>query len=241
MPSLCCDCEVCRSEDPRNKRLRASILVRNDDNHILIDTSTDLRQQCLANGIGHINSVLYTHHHADHVHGIDELRSFNHFNKAIISCYGSETTLSILSKKFDYIFNPETQVGGGLPKLNFCPVDGDPFQLGGMEVTRLDIRHGGLIISAYRINNMAYVTDCSGVPEKTLEKLRGLDLLIVNALGFTPHPTHFCLSQALELIGEVKPKRALLTHINHQYDHEKVSSDLPEGVALAIDGMSLEL
>ena len=140
VPSLCCDCEVCLSNDLRNKRLRASILIQNEGNHILIDTSTDLRQQCLANGIKHIDSVLYTHHHADHVHGIDELRSFNYFNNTATPCYGSKATLNNLADKFDYIFNPGIQLGGGLPRLNFHTVDHESFMLEGVEITPLDIQ-----------------------------------------------------------------------------------------------------
>ncbi len=241
VPSLCCDCEVCLSDDPRNKRLRASILVRNNGHHILVDTSTDLRQQCLTYKVKHISSVLYTHHHADHVHGIDELRSFNHFNGTVIPCYGREATLSNLSEKFDYIFSPETQTGGGLPRLKFNPVDSEPFSLGGVEVTPLDILHGQMTITGYKFNNTAYVTDCSQIPENTMKRLAGLDLLILSALGFKPHPTHICLSEALEIIETLKPKRALLTHINHTFDHETVSRELPDGVELAIDGMEVEL
>ena len=240
VPSLCCDCEVCLSNDLRNKRLRASILIQNEGNHILIDTSTDLRQQCLANGIKHIDSVLYTHHHADHVHGIDELRSFNYFNNTAIPCYGSKATLNNLADKFDYIFNPGIQLGGGLPRLNFHTVDHESFMLEGVEITPLDIQHGTLIITGYKLNNSAYITDCSGIPEHSREKLRGLDLLILNALGFTPHPTHYCLSQALAAIEDLQPKRALLTHINHKFDHETVTRDLPENVELAIDGMCID-
>lgn len=241
VPSLCCDCEVCLSDDSRNKRLRASILVRNNGYHFLIDTSTDLRQQCLAHGIGHIQSVLYTHHHADHVHGIDELRSFNYFNDTMIPCYGNEQTLNHLRKNFAYIFGEATQIGGGIPRLTLNELSGEPFELGEVRVTPLEIIHGKLIITGYKLNNAAYVTDCSRLPEPTVEKLYGLDLLILNSLGFKPHPTHFCLSQALEAIEALQPKRAVLTHINHNYDHETVSRQLPDNVELAYDGLSLDL
>ena len=146
VPSLCCDCYVCRSSDPRNKRLRSSILIRNNGNHLLIDTSTDLRQQCLTNNITQINQVLYTHHHADHVHGIDELRSFNFFNNLVIPCYANESTIHEIRTKFDYIFNGTTQMGGGLPKLKLHPVNGETFTLGGGAVTPFDIIHGELTI-----------------------------------------------------------------------------------------------
>ena len=164
IPSLCCGCSVCRSNNNKNKRLRSSILVRNEGNHLLIDTSTDLRQQCLTNNITHINQVLYTHHHADHLHGIDELRSFNYFNKVVIPCYGNKDTIHEIKEKFNYIFDKTTQVGGGLPKLTLNIVGNENFNLGGVSITPLDIIHGKLTILGYKLNKCAYITDCSGIP-----------------------------------------------------------------------------
>lgn len=241
VPSLCCDCPVCRSDEPRNKRLRSSLLVEGEDHRILIDTSTDLRQQCLAHGICRIDSVLYTHHHADHVHGIDELRSFTHFNGIQIPCYGNAATLNQLKKNFSYIFQGGVQTGGGLPNLTLVETPRDAFELGGVRVQPLDILHGRLAILGYRLNDAAYITDCSGLPGETLDRLGGLDLLILNAVGFKPHPTHFCLDDALAAVEAIRPRRALLTHINHKFDHEVVSRHLPENVTLAYDGLSLEL
>ena len=167
VPSLCCDCEVCTSEDRRNKRLRSSLLVQNDGHNILIDTSTDLRQQCLLYKVEKIHTVLYTHHHADHVHGIDELRSFSHFNKTVIPCYGNEMTLAALKKNFSYIFNDTTQIGGGIPQLEpRTLVAGSKFELGGIAITPLEIIHGKMAISGFKLNNVAYITDCSFLPEK---------------------------------------------------------------------------
>jgi len=240
IPSICCDCEVCQSTNPKNKRLRSSILVCNGENHILIDTSTDLRQQCLINKITHINQVLYTHHHADHVHGIDELRSFNYFNDTVIPCYGNKDTIREIKKNFNYIFNKKTQIGGGLPKLTLQVINNKTFTLGGISITPLNIIHGKLTILGYKLNNCAYITDCSEIPEETKEQLKSLDILILNALGFDPHPTHFSLNQALDSVKELKPKRAIFTHINHKFDHETVLAGLPEGVELAYDGMAIE-
>lgn len=242
VPTVCCQCEICLSDDPRNKRLRSSILVQNDGSNILIDTSTDLRQQCLDHNITHIHSVLYTHHHADHVHGIDELRSFNFFNKMVIPCYGSEQTLSVIKNSFNYIFNGNNHnIGGGTPRLTLQTIDNEPFVCAGVSVTPLDVMHGNMVITAYKLNNAAYVTDCSHIPEESKAELEGLDLLILNALGFKPHPTHFSLGQALEAVEELKPKRTILTHLNHQFDHQTVSKELPEGVELAYDGLRIEV
>ncbi len=241
VPSLCCDCEVCKSDDPRNKRLRASALIQNNGHTILIDTSTDLRQQCLSYKVKEIHSVLYTHSHADHVHGIDELRSFNYFNQTKIPCYGREETLSEIKRNFSYIFDDNAQKGGGLPQLTLGQVGDEPFSLGETTITPLDIIHGRIMISGYKLNNAAYITDASGIPDATRDKLKGLDLLILNALGFKPHPTHFCLEEALAEVEKIKPKRTILTHINHAYDFEKVNRELPDRVELAYDGMEVEL
>ena len=241
VPSLCCPCDVCKSDDPRNKRLRASAMIQNDGFNVLIDTSTDLRQQCLRYNITQIDGVLYTHHHADHVHGIDELRCFNFFNKTVIPCYGNDLTLTNIQKNFSYIFNGEKPMGGGIPKLDMITLNDDSFALGGVRVQPVDITHGNMTILGYKVNNAAYVTDCSGLPDKAKETLSGLDVLVLNALGFEPHATHFCLSESLAAIAELKPKRAILTHINHKFDHETVDRTLPDNVELAYDGLTVDL
>ena len=239
VPSLCCNCEVCQSNDVRNKRLRSSILVRENGHTILVDTSTDLRQQCLRYNINKIDTVLYTHHHADHVHGIDELRSFNFFNKTALPCYGNQHTLDNLKKNFSYIFGQAEQIGGGIPQIIPHTFEDKTYNFGGIPVTPLDIQHGKLIINGFRFKDCAYITDCSGIPHHTMEKLKGLKLLILNALGFKDHATHFNLSQALDAAKTIQAERTIFTHINHQFDFEKISKDLPKGVELAIDGMKL--
>lgn len=241
VPTLCCPCGVCRSDDPRNKRLRSSVLLENNGFNLLIDTSTDLRRQCLDNGITHVDGVLYTHHHADHVHGIDELRVFNFFHKKPIPCYGNAMTLAAIRRNFDYIFNGHKPMGGGVPQLTPIILDSQPLELGGMRIQPVDITHGNLTILGYRVNNLAYVTDCSGIPNSSKDKLKGLDVLVLNALGFEPHPTHFCLEDALAAIEELKPRRAILTHINHKFDHETVNRSLPDNVELAYDRMVVEV
>lgn len=241
VPSMCCDCDVCRSTEPKNNRLRASVLIRENGHNILIDTSTDLRQQCLTHDIRHVDSVLFTHHHADHVHGIDELRSFNFFNKTVTPCYGNEPTVEELKNKFSYIFKGTAQIGGGIPQLKLHTIEEESFNLGDVLVTPLTIIHGKMPILGYKVNNAAYITDCSAIPEKTQEKLYGLDLLVLNALGYDPHPTHMCLDEALAAIATLKPKRAILTHINHKFDHYEVEKELPENVTLAYDGLELNL
>lgn len=237
IPMLGCDCAVCRSDDPKNKRLRASILVRNNGFNLLVDTSTDLRGQCLANGVTGIDAVLYTHHHADHILGLEELRSFNFFKKTAIPCYGKAQTFSHIQKTFHYIFDGNTSYAGTLSQVTLQPIGGEPFSLGGMGVTPVEVLHGDMPILAYRFGRFAYVTDCSEIPPASREKLLGLDLLILNALRYDPHPTHFHLQAALKAIKTLRPRRVLLTHMTHQIDHRKAGKELPEHVGLAYDGM----
>jgi phosphoribosyl 1,2-cyclic phosphate phosphodiesterase len=150
-------------------------------------------------------------------------------------------TLSAIQKNFSYIFNGIKPMGGGVPKLDMITLNGGSFALGGIQIQPVEIIHGTMTILAYKVNNSAYVTDCSGLPDKAKEVLSGLDVLVLNALGFEPHATHFCLSESLEAIAELKPKRAILTHINHKFDHETVNKDLPENVELAYDGLLVNL
>jgi len=241
VPTMCCPCEVCRSEDPHNKRLRSSVLFQNGTYNLLVDTSTDLRQQCLRSGITHVSGVLYTHHHADHVHGIDELRCFNFFNGGQIPCYGNPLTLEMIQKNFSYIFNGVQPQGGGIPQLTLHTLNGNPLTLGEMTVTPIEIAHGNINILGYRVNDTAYITDCSGIPDASKDRLRNLDLLVLNALGFEPHATHFCLDDALKMAEELKPRKTLLTHINHKFDHDTVNRQLPDNVELAYDGMRVDL
>ncbi|MEC7641660.1 MAG: MBL fold metallo-hydrolase [Nitrospinota bacterium] len=241
VPMLGCDCAVCQSDDPKSKRLRASILVQNEGFNILIDTSTDLREQCLANGITDINAVLYTHHHADHILGLEELRSFNFFKKTAIPCFGKEQTFTQIKKTFYYIFDPTNSYQGAVSQVELHPIGTEPFSLGGTGIRPLKIIHGEMPILGYKFDRFAYVTDCSELPAESWEQLQGIELLILNALRYDPHPTHFHLEKSLETIAALKPGRALLTHMTHQIDHRKTGAKLPENVELAYDGMVVEL
>ena len=240
VPMLACNCKVCRSEDSRNRRLRASILVQNKKFNILVDTSTDLRQQCLLAGVEDVDAILYTHHHADHILGLEELRAFNFIHKKTIPVYGKEETFKEIRKVFHYIFEENSGYSGTLSSVVVRPLKGRTFVLGGIPVTPLDIVHGSLHILGYRFGNSAYITDASDIPTSTLEKLKGLDVLILNALRLDLHPTHINLEQALELARLIKPERTILTHMTHQIDYAEISRNLPENVELAWDGMRVE-
>jgi phosphoribosyl 1,2-cyclic phosphate phosphodiesterase len=206
--------------------------------NILIDTSTDLRQQALLHGIRRVDAVLFTHSHADHVHGIDELRSFNHIQSGRIPCYANQETISNIRKICYYIFDENTQVGGGIPLLDMFPVE-KSFELFGLRIQPVPILHGRLEILGYRIGDIAYITDCSEFPASSLQYMKNLDLLFVNALRLEPHSTHFSLSQALDLIESIRPKMGILTHLGHQIDYHQ-DYQLPENVELAYDGMAID-
>lgn len=239
VPVIGCHCPVCSSPDPRNRRTRSSLLVQKDGRNILIDTSTDLRAQSLANGIERIDAVLFTHPHADHIHGIDELRTFNMVQEGPIPCYGNGHTIDRIKVMFDYIFS-NGEAESWRPNLTTTVID-SPFSLFGTEVIPIDVFHGASSILGYRIGNAAYITDCSRLPDESLVKLRGLDVLMLGALRHKPHPTHLSISQAVGVVEALKPGRAVLTHLSHSLDYRTDGAKLPGNVELAYDGMEMEL
>ncbi len=240
VPAIGCDCAVCSSENPRNKRLRASVHLEAGGRSLLIDTSPDLRQQALRAAIPRIDAVLYTHAHADHCLGLDDLRIYNFRQKAAIPLYGSERTLGDLKKTFWYCFD-EPQYPGGRPAIELHVIAADAFEVGGVQVTPVPLFQAKLPITAYRIGDFCYITDCSIVPDESWPLLTGLQLLVVNALRYDPHPTHFTVSQALDFIAKVAPARAILTHMNHELDYDTLCAELPEHVRPAFDGMVVEM
>lgn len=239
VPVVTCDCAVCRSDDPRDRRLRPSVRVEWEGASILIDTATDLRQQVLRFGIDRIDAVLYTHHHADHVLGLDELRLFNWRQRSAIPAFGSAQTLERLKRTFWYVFE-KTQEGGGKPSIVLRPVD-RPFPLLGRTIVPVPVLHGNLPIEGFRIGDFAYLTDVSGLPDEAFPMLTDLDALILNALRPRPHPSHLSLDEALALAEQIGARRTFFTHLSHEMPHEETSGKLPEGVELAYDGLTLEL
>ena len=240
VPLIGCDCQVCLSSDARNKRTRSSILISLEAGNILVDTSTDLRYQALKNCIKSVDAVLFTHAHADHVHGIDELRSFNFLQKSAIPCYGNALTLERIETMFSYIFRGNSSNGGGIPRLTMNEASAEIDMLG-ESIIPIEVLHGELPILGYRFSGFAYITDCSQIPDSSMEKMEGLDLLILGALRHKPHSTHFSIDEALDVIKKLKPKKALLTHLGHDLDYEKMMTWLPEDVGLAYDGMTIDI
>ena len=242
IPMIGCDCITCGSNDPRDKRLRTGLLIENDDMRLIVDISADFRQQALREHLHRLDAVLITHCHADHVFGLDDIRPFN-FRQGPIPVYGSETTWKYLRQVFSYIFESK-HIGGGLPQLIPQTIDGE-FEVCGLLVTPFDVIHGNGKVTGFRFSDgnkdVAFVTDCNMIPEESLHKMRGLDLLIIDALRYKPHPTHLHLEQSLAYIKDLKPGRALLTHIGHDIKFSDASPHLPYGVDLAYDGLKIEL
>ena len=239
VPIVGCSCEVCKSDNPKNKRTRSSIFIEINNKNILIDTSTDLRMQALKNGITSIDAVLYTHSHADHTHGIDDLRVFNFINKTEISCYANEETINNLKNNFGYIFNlaPNT---GTKPLLNFYVVK-EKFYFEGIEIIPIDILHANWNILGYKLGTFAYLTDCSEIPSNSMDILKHLDVLIIDGLRYRSHPAHFNVDQALEIAEILKPKMTYLTHMGHELEYNKLNSELPDNIEPAYDGLQLTL
>lgn len=241
VPVIGCRCAVCTSSNPRNKRLRTSALLEVDGLNLLIDAGPDLRQQALAAGIARIDAVLLTHAHADHVAGLDDLRPLNFAQRGAIPLYGVARTITFIRERFAYAFTNSSE-GSTRPSLELIEIDGrTAFQIGGTLITPFDVQHGGWTITGFRVGGLGYVTDASAIPAASLAHLRDLDVLVLNALRFAPHPTHFSLGEALEMIDDLRPRRALLVHMTHDMEHEQVNATLPDNVRLAYDGQVVEV
>lgn len=239
VPVIGCDCPVCRSGDPRNQRTRCSVLLIWDERRVLIDTSTDLRLQALRENLRRLDGVLFTHTHADHVHGIDELRVFNLRQSEPIPLYGSPQTVDSLRRNFSYIF-AASEGTGFRPRLSLTEIeDFTPFQLCDLPITPLPLQHGKGESTGYRVGDFAYLTDCNGVPAATVEALGGVATLVIDALRFRPHETHFTVSGAIEIARAVRPRRTILTHLGHDVDFLRHGGELPAGIEFAYDGQQV--
>jgi phosphoribosyl 1,2-cyclic phosphate phosphodiesterase len=243
VPLLVYDCVVCSSKNQKNHRTRASIGLRFGKEWILIDTSTDFRFQALRERIRNVSAVFYTHPHADHVSGIDELRSYCYAQKARIPVYGNTWTRDDFYRRFSYIFDPGPVEGGGIPQLDFHTIkdEDEIIELpGGVRFELIRVPHGSKPVLGFRWNRLAYVTDCHEIPKTTLAKLHGLDVLIIDALRFQKHPTHLHLELTLDYIRQLAPKRAILTHMGHDFDYD-TPPPLPAGVELGYDGLRIQV
>lgn len=252
VPMIGCDCGVCRSADPRDRRSRPSILIELQEQPgrppfaadgprcILVDTPPDLRAQALAFGVRRVDAILFTHSHADHIFGLDDVRRFNKIQRATIPCYGDAPTLADLRRVFAYIFDPTTPKGGGIPKISLHEIAG-PFCLGGAEIVPVPLAHGARPILGFRIGAFAYLTDCNAIPDASWPLLDGVTTLVLDALRERPHATHFSVPEAVAVAARLGAAQTYFTHICHDLPHAETCARLPAGVQLAYDGLVLDV
>jgi phosphoribosyl 1,2-cyclic phosphate phosphodiesterase len=239
IPVIACDCEVCTSEDPRDKRLRSSVMIESKGKVIVIDTGPDFRQQMLLHGVKRLDAVVFTHEHKDHVAGLDDVRAFNFRQKEKIEIYGTKAVHEALKREFHYAFSEVKYPG--IPELNLNEIHNELFHLHGLPFEPVKVMHYKMPVFGFRIHDFAYVTDAKTIAPEELEKLKGCEVLVLNALRREDHISHLTLQEALNIIEKVGPVRAYLTHLSHLMGtHEQVTEELPMNVALAYDGMVLE-
>lgn len=240
VPMVGCACKVCRSEDPRDKRLRTSALIKGNDAAILIDTSVDFRQQILRAGITRLDAVIYTHHHVDHILGLDDLRGFNLLHKTAIPLFGMEDTMNAIRRVFSYAFSEQFK-DSGVPQISLNILDGQPFRIKGIGILPIPLLHGRMPVLGFRIGDFAYCTDVNEIPPPSYDLLRNVKVLILDALRHKPHPTHFSVTEAVREAQKIGAERTYLTHISHALLHRETEAQLPEGIFLAYDGLKFEL
>lgn len=237
MPMIGCDCDVCKSTDERDKRLRSSVFIEINDKKILIDAGPDFRQQMLRANITNLDAILLTHEHIDHVGGLDDVRALNYINQKAVDIYAAIGVQDALHKIFYYAFDTKYP---GIPEFKFHTIDENNFRIGDIEITPVQVFHYKLPVFGFRINNFCYITDTNKIPQKELAKLYNADVIVIDALRRAPHLSHFCLPETLEIINKLKPKRAYLTHISHQLDlYSVLEKELPENVFSAYDGLTI--
>jgi phosphoribosyl 1,2-cyclic phosphate phosphodiesterase len=237
VPMVGCDCDVCRSTDPRNQRYRCSVLVGTPQGNLLIDTTPELRLQLLREDIKIVHAALFTHYHADHVFGLDDLRPIPRLLGGPVPLYCTIEVERKLRQAFAYAFNTAQVPAGYLPNLALHRISAEPFSVLGERVLPIPLLHAGMEVFGFRIADVAYCTDVNFIPEESWPLLEGLDVLVLDALRYKPHPAHFSVNEALEVIKRLRPRQAYLTHISHDLDHETVNWQLPPGVAVAYDGL----
>lgn len=238
VPILCCECEVCRSTNPKDNRLRSSILVQSSQANIVIDSGPDFRQQLLRKHLKTLDAVVFTHEHKDHIAGLDEVKAFNFFNKVRIPVYATERVQEALKREFAYIFADEKYPG--IPEVDLYTVRNEPFTIKEITFTPIEVMHYRLPVKAYRIKDFTYITDANFISKEEKEKIKGSKIIVINALRREEHISHYTLDEAVNLLKELKPEKAYLTHISHQMGlHDTVSKELPDFIEIAYDGLEI--
>lgn len=240
VPILCCECEVCRSTNPKDNRLRSSILVQSSQANIVIDSGPDFRQQLLRKKLKTLDAVVFTHEHKDHIAGLDEVKAFNFFNKVRMPVYATERVQEALKREFAYIFADEKYPG--IPEVDLYTVRNEPFTIKEITFTPIEVMHYKLPVKAYRIKDFTYITDANFISKEEKEKIKGSKSIVINALRREEHISHYTLDEAVNLLKELKPEKAYLTHISHQMGlHDTVSKELPDFIEIAYDGLEIEI
>jgi len=240
VPMIGCECATCRSTDPHDNRLRPSICIETSGARVLVDAGPDLREQALRHRIARVDAIVFTHGHADHILGMDDVRRFNALMDGSMPCYGDAATLEDIRRMFSYVFDPATPKGGGLPQLDLRVIDG-PFSVGDIHLQPVPIWHGRRRILGFRVGAFAYLTDCSRIDEAAWPLLERLEVLVLDALREKPHPTHFSLSDAIATAARIGAARTFFTHMAHDLPHEATNARLPAGMRLAHDGLVLSI
>lgn len=239
VPMIGCACAVCKSNDPHDKRTRCSVFVEWGAARILVDTTPELRLQCIAHGVGEIDAILFTHHHADHVVGLDDVRRFNWLMQRKVSVYGMPATLAGIRRMFSYAFEADAGSPHSRPALAPIEVEREAFEINGVSVVPIPMIHGHMPVLGFRFGPIAYCTDCSEIPPSSMELLQDLEVLVLDALRKRPHPAHLNLEQAVKVASQVKARQTFFTHIAHELPHAATNAELPAGMALAYDGLRI--
>lgn len=244
VPQIGCECAVCRSNDPRDKRTRSGAILEAEGATLLLDTPPELRLQLIAGGFSSVDAVVYTHEHADHINGIDDLRMFSVRRRRPLPIFGPPETLERIRGSFNYIFDATVHAyeGTSKPNLELHPIEPNhPLQVAGVEMLPLAFQHGHLRVYGYRFGPLAYITDVKAIPEAERRRLRGLEVLVINALWWRPHPTHLSIGEAIDTARELGAQRTYLTHLTHETGHAALAAELPPGVFPAYDGLTVEI
>lgn len=240
IPLIGCDCKVCTSSDKKDNRLRSSVFIQHGDTNLVIDTGPDFRQQMLREKITKLDAVIFTHEHKDHIAGLDEVRAYNFINQMIMPVFATKRVQQAIKREFAYIFAEEKYPG--IPQIELITIDNDVFDVNGIQITPINVMHHKLPVKAFRIGNFTYITDANFISETDKAKIKGSEVIVVNSLRRNHHISHFTFEEAIELMEELKPKKAYFTHISHQLGkHEDVALELPDFIELAYDGLTIEV